>query len=248
MRIRWAIWATVLVGAVGLFGPVVAASSSFSNGAFNCSLCSQSGYYVSNATSSGFYDISSTVGENDMAPWTVTANSVDWIDGLWQAPPGSLYSLDMNGLTNGTIQQTFSTVSGANYFVSFELSGNSACGPVTKILDVNATGGSLKQFSFDTQMGPGSTYAEMNWTAEGYTFTASGTSTTITFAGDSTNTSACGPALGDVAVTQVAASGAQCKDGGWMLGVVVNGALMTFTNQGQCVSYFATSGDTPIGS
>lgn len=242
MKIRWVIGAAVLVGAVGLVAPAVAASSMpLQNGTFACSGCATDNV----AVGPGFYDISSTTGANDMAGWTVTENSVDVIETYWETPPGGGNSLDMNGTTNGTIQQTFPTVSGATYFVSFELSGNPDGGPVTKTLDVSATGGASQTYSFDDT---GITHTDMGWTPEGYSFVASGATTTLTFAGGPSNDTAYGPVLGYVTVTQVAASGAQCKDGGWQMGIVVNNELVTFTNQGQCVAYFATTGQTPIGS
>ncbi len=269
MKIRWAIWAAVLVGAVGLFGPLVAASSlPFQNGTFQCNTCTTDNLGANSSATGGYFDLGASPSStaNDLAPWIVTAGTVDWITTYWQAPPvppgftgANVYSLDMNGVSAGTISQQFSTVSGATYFVSFDLSGNPSCGPTLKTLSVDATGGTTQPFSFDTVATTingttylGSSVTDMNWTTEGYTFTASSASTTLTFTADPNNTSNCGPALGDVAVTQTSASGALCKDGGWqnMSGVTLQNeeVLPTFTNQGQCVSYFATSGDTPIGS
>ncbi len=261
MRIRWVIGAAVLVGAVGLVAPAVAASSgAFTNGTFQCTLCESTYLGQYSSSQSGYYDLgtppstSTAVGATDIPGWTVAAGTVDWISTYWLAPPGGGNSLDMNGVSPGTIQQQFSTVSGATYFVSFELAGNQNGGPHTKELNVSTLGGTPTTFYFPNSASPpptsssGYSNTDMGWTAEGYTFVAASTLTTLIFAGNPSNGTAYGPALGAVAVTQVAASGAQCKDGGWTNGVVVNGAIMTFTNQGQCVSYFATSGDTPIGS
>ena len=265
MKIRWVIGAAVLAGVVGVFGPAVAASAagSFANGTFNCS---QGGSTCSSPFTTLYRGDTTSI-----APWTVTQNSVDWINGYWLPPPGGGYSVDMNGSgypANGQIAQTFATTAGATYFVSFELSGNfnTACtlptagsqtvyvvAPGTTPTDTIANVPNLgTPFTFlESSVSGGYGYlTNMGWTTKGYTFTAasSTTSSTLTFTADPTNTSNCGPVIANVSVTQVAASGAQCKDGGWQMGIVVNNEVVTFTNQGQCVSYFATSGDTPIGS
>ena len=56
--------------------------------------------------------------------------------------------------------------------------------------------------------------------------------------------------IDNVIVTQVATTGASCKDGGWATNNYIDGSgnAVTFKNQGQCVSYFATSGAVPIGN
>lgn len=51
----------------------------------------------------------------------------------------------------------------------------------------------------------------------------------------------------NLSVAPVASSGAQCKNGGWQV-LVKPSTFASFMNQGQCVSYFAKSGATPIGS
>ena len=249
MKIRRVIGAAVLAGVVAIFGPAVAAAStgSFVNGTFTQGTYSQ--------TYPGFETlVAGQPSATAMTGWTVTTNSVDWIQGLWTSPGGN--SVDMNGTINqepsgstsaaGAIAQTFTTTNGATYFVSFELSANPGCGPNTYTLAV--AGGTSS--SYTASASTDGILADMTWSTEGYSFVAGDTGTsTLTFTADQNNTSNCGPVLADVAVTPVAASGAQCKDGGWQMGVVgSDGTIVTFKNQGQCVSYFATSGDTPIGS
>ena len=61
---------------------------------------------------------------DDILGWDVVENSIDWIDGYWQASDGD-YSIDMSGVAAGTIvSQTFSTIAGIWYQVAFDLSGN----------------------------------------------------------------------------------------------------------------------------
>ncbi len=79
-----------------------------------------------------------------------------------------------------------------------------------------------------------------------YQFSATSDSTTLTFTGD-LNTGGFGPMIADVSVIQVAGIGAQCKNGGWEI-LPHPLTLLPFMKQGQCVSYFATLGDAPVGS
>ncbi|MGC8634920.1 MAG: choice-of-anchor C family protein [Candidatus Limnocylindrales bacterium] len=183
--------------------------------------------------------------------WTVTSGNIDWIGSLWQSADGDGYSLDMSGFEPGAISQTFDTMPNATYFVSFSLSGNpyastdpSLTSPSDKTLTVSATGAAPGYYAYNTSTAGNST-SDMKWATEGYSFVATSSSTTLTFT--STTAGAFGPALDNVTVTQEAtATGAQCKAGGWKTMYDANGNL--FTNQGQCVSYFATSGAVPIGN
>ncbi len=182
--------------------------------------------------------------------WTVTSGSVDWIGTLWQSADGDGYSLDMSGYAPGTITQEFATTPGYTYFVSFSLSGNPysstdplLSSPSDKTLNVSATGAQTETYSFDTSTF-GNSLGDMMWKTEGYSFVASGSNTTLTFA--STTAGAFGPALDAVAVTETATTGASCKDGGWKAMTDNLGNL--FKNQGACVSFYATSGAVPIGN
>jgi choice-of-anchor C domain-containing protein len=221
-------------GSIGILtGPASATTPVLQNGSF------ESGNYVDGG--SGFDTL--PAGSTDMTGWTVTAGSVDWIGTYWNAQDGS-QSLDMNGTGPGSIAQTLSTVSGDSYFVQFELAGNPAGGPSVKTLDVSV-GGLPTTYTFTNSST--TTLVSMGWIPEGYNFTATSSSTTLTFSGDSSNLTDFGPALDNVSVTQIVASGAQCKNGGWQIGTNPSTGL-PYKNQGQCVSYFATSGATPIGS
>ena len=224
----------------------MAMASTFTNGAF------------SGLSGVGFETLcAGTSSATAISGWTVSSGSVDWISSYWSNPAGTANSLDMNGSTPcsplaGTITQTFATTVNSTYFVSFALSGNPVCGelgipsPATKTLYVSSSAANAPTtaYSFDTATA-GNTPSNMDWQTTGYSFVASGDSTTLTFAADPTNASACGPALGDVSISETAATGANCKDGGWQAMFESNGT--PFTNQGDCVSYYAISGDTPIG-
>jgi choice-of-anchor C domain-containing protein len=184
-----------------------------------------------------------------MTGWTVTEGSVDWIGNLWTAADGAM-SVDMNGTPSdgvgviGVITQTVATTANHTYVVEFWLAGNPDCGPGPKTLFVSATGAAPASYDFENT--DSTTHADMGWVQKVYPFVATGSSTTLTFAADPTKASICGPALDGVTSTDTAKSGAQCKQGGWQTMHDADGA--PFRNQGDCVSFYATSGATPIGS
>jgi len=209
-----------LAGATLAFGGLT-------NGSF------ESGAYADGG--SGFEQLNA--GDTSLTGWNVDAGSVDWIGTYWPAQDGGM-SIDMSGSDAGTISQTLATTIGNSYNVAFYLSGNPAGPPTVKTLDLSATGGTVGHYSFDTA---GSTLANMNWTAVSYSFTATGTSTTLTFV--STTPGAYGPAIDNVVVTETVPTKSDCKQGGWQ--TMIDGVGNHFKNQGDCVSYFATGGRNP---
>lgn len=173
--------------------------------------------------------------------WTISAGSIDWVAGLWQAQAGSK-SLDLNGAAPGTISQTLATTIGKTYVVGFYLSGNPQGGPAAKTLTVSATGTAPMSYTFDTSVAQ-NTVTDMKWAAKSYSFVATSASTVLTFT-STTPASAYGPALDNVVVTEAAsgngATKASCKKGGWK--IMTDSAGHHFKNQGDCVSFYATGG------
>ena len=129
--------------------------------------------------------------------WSVTGNSVDYIGSYWSAQDGSR-SVDLNGNAQGGIQQTFDTLAGIQYNVTFWLAGNPDGAPITKNVLVSATGATDGLFSFDST---GASKVNMGWSKYTYNFLATGTSTTLSFA--SQNAGAYGAALDNVSVNAV---------------------------------------------
>jgi choice-of-anchor C domain-containing protein len=203
------------------------AFSGLTNGSF------ETGPYVDGG--SGFEQLNA--GDSSLSGWTVDAGSVDWIGTYWQAQDGNM-SIDMSGADAGAISQTFATTIGNSYTVSFYLSGNPAGPPTVKTLDVSATGGTVSHYTFDTTA---STLANMNWTAESYSFLATTSSTTLSLV--STTPGAFGPAIDNVVVTETVPTKSDCKQGGWQ--TMIDTAGNRFKNQGDCVSFFATGGKNP---
>jgi choice-of-anchor C domain-containing protein len=232
--------ATAALGA----SPALAAGS-LTNGNF------ESGTYTGTAAA-GFETLTAgTATASAMTGWTVTSGSVDWISTYWQEPAGVTNSIDMNGTASaaqpspvGVLSQQFATDVNATYVVQFQLAGNPVCGPSTYGVSLTATGGTAQPYTVNTS---GTSTGNMGWTtANAYSFVATSDTTTLTFAADPGNTSDCGAAIAGVTATETAATGAQCKDGGWRTMFEPSGT--PFKNQGDCVSYYATTGQTPIGS
>lgn len=129
--------------------------------------------------------------------WNVTGNSVDYIGNYWSAQEGAR-SIDLNGGAQGGIQQTFDTLAGIQYNVTFWLAGNPDGAPITKNVLVNATGAADGLFSFDSA---GTSKVNMGWSKYTYNFFATGATTTLSFA--SQNGGAYGAALDNVSVAAV---------------------------------------------
>jgi choice-of-anchor C domain-containing protein len=175
----------------------------FQNGSFEINSYSGSGGYQTLGT-----------GDTSMTGWTVTSGNVDLINTYWQAAQGN-FSLDMSGDEAGAIAQTFDTVAGHGYDVTFDLAGNPDGGNVIKQLLVSAAGAS-DVYSFDTA---GFSHGDMGWTLETFFFIADSSSTTLTFA--SLEGNPYGPALDNVSVQDVPEPGSVAVLGLGLLGLGV---------------------------
>lgn len=171
------------------------------------------------------------VGDTDIDNWAVVSGNVDYIGSYWTSSDG-VRSLDLTGSdgTAGAVSKTFATVVGHTYEVTFDLAGNPDGGPVVKTLEVDA-GGAPVPYSFNTL---GKDTTNMGWTQQTFAFTATGSSTTLTFR--SLDAGFFGPALDNVVITDVLTNKEQCKKDGWK--VYLN---PSFKNQGDCVSYIQSS-------
>jgi choice-of-anchor C domain-containing protein len=184
-----------------IFSSQNADASPFVNGSFESGLASIGDFATLNA------------GDNtSITGWTVGggdangANAVDYIGTYWQPANGSR-SLDLNGLSPGSISQTFDVVNGQAYRVTFDLAGNPAGGPDLKTLGSSAN---LTLFSpppFDVS---NTSLSDMGWKVYSFDFTATGNTETLTFASTTTAFSgndaypfAFGPALDNVSVTPI---------------------------------------------
>lgn len=184
MRLVSGLFALVLCG--------VAWSAPFQNGSFDV------------GTPCNTFNV--PAGSTIIAGWTVSVGNIDW-EGPpptcgWQGSNGS-NSLDLVGTGGiGGIQQTFGTVPGTTYQVSFDLAGNYAAPPVVKPLAVTINSVTTN-YTFDTT---GKSLLNMGWTTKTLTFVASSTSSTINFVSDVTasgGTLNAGAALDNVQITAI---------------------------------------------
>jgi hypothetical protein len=84
----------------------------------------------------------------------------------------------------GGVQQTFDTVTGLTYFVSFDLNGNFGALPVVKPLTVTV-GAEVHPFTFDTAGESAGNFLS-RYTHQQFTFVALADTTTISFVSDTT--------------------------------------------------------------
>ena len=138
--------------------------------------------------------ISLGTGSPGLTGWRITSGDLDYIGNLWTPSEGKS-SLDMNGVSAATIAQTFATVEGTTYTVSFDLAGNPAGGPAIKTLRSLAAGQS-RDFQFDATS---KSFTSMGWIRQSWTFTANSSSTVLSF--ESRIGGIYGPALDNVVVT-----------------------------------------------
>ena len=139
--------------------------------------------------------------------WTVTGGSVDWIhSNYWNASNG-LYSLDMSGLSAGTIESTsFATVIGQEYLLTFDIAGNFAekfwgTDPTAITMEMNVDVGNTVSTLFTSNWFDTYSYQNMGWIEQRLIFTATDTLTSITFT--SLEDKGYGAALDNVSVTGV---------------------------------------------
>ncbi|MGC1818450.1 MAG: choice-of-anchor C family protein [Casimicrobiaceae bacterium] len=125
------------------------------------------------------YDL--PIGSTTITGWTVIQGAIDWEGPSpcgWVASNGS-NSIDLlgQGGSTGGIQQTFDTIPGSTYSVSFDLAGNYGGAPVVKPLTVTVAS-VTQSYTFDTT---GKSATNMGWTRKSFTFTATSSSSTLAF-------------------------------------------------------------------
>ena len=106
----------------------------------------------------------------------------------------------MNGTTPGAISQTFDTLVGDTYQVTFSLAGNPFDTSVGTIRTMTAAAaGKSQSYSFDVT---GHSPPSMGWMDEVFIFIANSNSTTLIFT-STTNNCCWGPALNNVRVVDL---------------------------------------------
>jgi choice-of-anchor C domain-containing protein len=120
--------------------------------------------------------------ENSMTGWTFSDIDLVLDDtpfSGWEASDG-IYSVDLNGFVPGFIEQTFDTVAGETYDVSFDLSGNPGGSSILRTLDVMIDSSTVLSPDYDTVLN-GNTENDMMWETHSFSFIADDSSTTLRF-------------------------------------------------------------------
>lgn len=137
-------------------------------------------------------------GGGGLSDWTVTGHSIDYIGNYWVASDGGR-SVDLAGNDPGGVSQLVSGFTvGGYYILYFDMSGNPDGGSNPKNLTLGITGEPNQGFAFNTS---GVSHGAMGWTQNSYTFQASATSLTISFA--FADSGPWGAALDNVSIEQV---------------------------------------------
>lgn len=137
-------------------------------------------------------------GDTYVTDWVATRGSIDIVDRYWKAAHGNR-SIDLHGSPGfGGIQQTFKTVPGKKYTVSFSLAVNPDCSFPKKKMGVSAAKQS-QEFTID---GTGNSRANPGWERKSWRFTAADKETTLELYTLMNNDDACGPIIDDVSVVE----------------------------------------------
>jgi choice-of-anchor C domain-containing protein len=109
--------------------------------------------------------------------WVVTRTNIHYChSSVWQVSDG-VRNIDLDGGTGfaGGIAQTFATVPGQIYKVSWDLAGNPGAGPTVKTMRIEAAGqGATFTFSI-----AGKSFTNMGYIRPEWSFTANSTSTML---------------------------------------------------------------------
>lgn len=130
-----------------------------------------------------FLDLPS--GSTAIPGWVVGDFHIDYVGPTMLIASDGQRAIDLDGSVgqphNGAIAQTFATVPGQPYRVTFDMSGNIWGAPLVKQIEVSAAG-QTQVFSYDIgQIVPFAPPAAPDWHPKEFLFTATSASTTLNF-------------------------------------------------------------------
>jgi choice-of-anchor C domain-containing protein len=135
-----------------------------------------------------------------IGPWQVTSGAVEVVDdGFWQAAEGQ-QSVDLNPPPDvagpGMVAQTFTTIPGDPYTVTYSLAGNPDGPPAVKTGRVLIDGEVIQDFRFDVS---GKTRRNMGYEEWRVSFVANNSTTMLSFTSTTPHTRY-GPVIDNVRV------------------------------------------------
>jgi choice-of-anchor C domain-containing protein len=145
-------------------------------------------------------DVDFLAGFTGIPGWTIFGHSIDYLGAPWDVSDGQ-HAIDLDGrdATLSGISQTFATVVGQTYVVSFDLSGNPGGGPQIKQARV-AIDGFAHDYAFDSA---GQTITALLWQPITFSFVANDAFATLSFMSLSTTPNSFGALIDNVRVDAV---------------------------------------------
>jgi choice-of-anchor C domain-containing protein len=153
----------------------------------------------------GQHDVTLLAESTVMPGWTIFGHSIDFNGPPWDVSDGA-HAVDLDGrdaVLSG-VSQTFATVAGRTYIVSFDLSGNAEGPPVVKRVRVTVDGFS-QDYDHDST---GQTKTSLLWQSISFSFVASGTTATLSFMSLQETANSFGPLIDRVRVEELEEGGA----------------------------------------
>jgi len=116
--------------------------------------------------------------------WTVLLNGVDITNTSYLNAYNGSWSIDLNSFDTGGLAQSFPTLVGERYEVSFAMAGDPSPGEpspgntLVVSMNVSVTGQSAQQFQYNST---GESTSDIQWDLHSFTFVATTTTTTLSF-------------------------------------------------------------------
>jgi choice-of-anchor C domain-containing protein len=160
-------------------------------------------------TAPNYADYNLAVGNAAITGWTVSRGVIDYTSSSFWIPQNGIASLDLTGSPgNGGIQQSFATIAGNRYEVSFYIAGNPDTWDMqygtylaNKTMSVEVAG-EKHDYEYNVQTWQNSPF-NMKWQHCVFDFTANSTASTLEFYGTMPITCYAGMGLDNVLVSSV---------------------------------------------
>jgi choice-of-anchor C domain-containing protein len=132
--------------------------------------------------------------------WAVDQGSVDLIRHTTGTSLLGEQSVDMNGVSPGSLSRTFATIAGQQYRLGFDFSGN-PIGLGVRVLDVKVDQMPVAQFIWNPAIEQNNFHNNMKWSQREVTFTAAGPNTRVQLV--SANAGLSGPMIDNITFNPV---------------------------------------------
>jgi choice-of-anchor C domain-containing protein len=140
-------------------------------------------------------------GDPSLVGWTVVSGSVDVVNGVYYPAFVDSQSLDMDGVSAGTITQSFTTTIGSTYNLTFEFANNFRGGTVPAQATVSVLGAGPTPRLSQGLVHSDSSFGGMDYQLFSGLFTADSATTTLRFTSTDPANSLGGIVLDAVSVT-----------------------------------------------